>query len=87
MNQDLIALPVVPLRGLVAFPYTVLSFEVARASSLAAVHAAAEGNGEIFLVTQKDAHLEAPGQEDLYEIGVVAKVRQVVRLQDQMARV
>lgn len=87
MNQDLIALPVVPLRGLVAFPYTVLSFEVARASSLAAVHAAAEGNGEIFLVTQKDAHLEALGQEDLYEIGVVAKVRQVVRLQDQMARV
>lgn len=87
MNQDLIALPVVPLRGLVAFPYTVLSFEVGRAASLAAVYAAAEGTGEIFLAAQKDAHLEEPGQGDLYEIGVVAKVRQVVRLQNQMARV
>ena len=87
MNQDLIALPAVPLRGLVAFPYTVLSFEVGRAASLAAVYAAAEGTGEIFLAAQKDAHLEEPGQGDLYEIGVVAKVRQVVRLQNQMARV
>ena len=87
MNQDLISLPAVPLRGLVAFPYTVLSFEVGRASSLAAAYAAAEGTGEIFLVTQKDAHLEEPEQKDLYEIGVVAKVRQVVRLQNQTARV
>lgn len=87
MRDELLSLPMVPLRGLVAFPYTVLNFEIGRPTSMAAVHAAAEDGEEIFLVMQKDMHQEAPLQEDLYEIGVVARVRHIVRLQDRVARV
>ena len=87
MKEEMISLPIVPLRGLVAFPYTVLNFEVGRPSSIVAVHVAAEAGGEIFLISQKDAHLEAPLREELYDVGVVAKVRHVVRLQNRVARV
>ena len=54
MRDELLSLPMVPLRGLVAFPYTVLNFEIGRPTSMAAVHAAAEDGEEIFLVMQKD---------------------------------
>ncbi len=87
MREGLISLPMVPLRGLVAFPYTVMNFEVGRPSSIAAVKAVTAGSGEIFLVAQKNARTEMPNQEEMYEIGVVAKVRHVVRMQDRMARV
>lgn len=73
-------LPIVALRGLVIFPKMVLHFDIGRKKSAAALNAAMEGDREIFLVAQKDLQADDPKQEDLYACGVVASVRQVLRL-------
>lgn len=73
-------LPVVALRGLVIFPKMVLHFDIGRKKSAAALNAAMEGDREIFLVAQKDLQVDDPKQADLYACGVVASVRQVLRL-------
>ncbi len=73
-------LPLLPLRGLVAFPGVQLNIEIVRPASLKAFTAAATLHDmEILLVTQKDIATDAPTPEDLYEIGVLAKVRHVVK--------
>ena len=83
-NIDVIKrMPLVPLRGLVLFPGMTLHFDVGRKSSIAAVKAASEGRGELFLTMQKDAMLEDPQQEDLYSVGVVAEVKQMIRVHDR----
>ncbi len=73
-------LPLLPLRGVTAFPGTVLSFEVERQMSVAALNAALAENQEIFLVTQREITTAQPRREDLYEIGTVCSVRQVLRI-------
>ena len=73
-------LPVVALRGLVIFPKMMLHFDIGRKKSAAALNAAMEGEREIFLVAQKDLQEDDPTQADLYTCGVVASVRQVLRL-------
>ncbi len=73
-------LPVVALRGLVIFPKMMLHFDIGRKKSAAALNAAMEGNREIFLVAQKELQVDDPKQTDLYSCGVVASVRQVLRL-------
>jgi len=73
-------LPIVALRGLVVFPNMVLHFDVARKKSIEAVRAAMEDGQELFLVAQKDLRTEDPELEDLFKIGVVAQIRQIVRL-------
>ena len=74
-----ITLPMLPLRGIVAFPYTVLNLEVARPSSLKSVDYAMAADRQIFLVAQKDMRIESPAANDVYEIGVVAKIRHVLK--------
>jgi len=73
------ALPILALRGLNIFPGMMLSFDVERAASLSALNQAMSGNQEIFLVTQKDIATDIPTPDDLYGIGVVCRVRQMVR--------
>ncbi len=73
-------LPVVALRGLVIFPKMMLHFDIGRKKSIAALNAAMEGDRELFLVAQKELQVDDPKQEDLYACGVVASVRQVLRL-------
>ena len=86
-NIDVIKrMPLVPLRGLVLFPGMTLHFDVGRKSSIAAVKAASEGRGELFLTMQKDAMLEDPQQEDLYSVGVVAEVKQMIRVTEHEVR-
>lgn len=70
---------VLPLRGLNIFPGMLLSFDVERPVSLAALNCAASADQEIFLVPQKDIAADMPQKEDLYEYGVVCRVRQLVR--------
>lgn len=74
-----ITLPMLPLRGIVAFPYTVLNLEVARPSSMKSVDYAMAADRQIFLVAQKDMRIESPAANDVYEIGVVAKIRHVLK--------
>ncbi len=73
-------LPMLVLRGLVCFPETVIHFDVGRLKSVAALNAAMEKDQKIFLVTQKDITQDDPEPKDLYTMGVVAHVRQIVKL-------
>ena len=80
-------LPLLPLRNLVVFPKVSLSFDAIRRKSIRAIEAAMNGNKEIFLVTQQDPSKENPSVLDLYKIGVVAKISQVIKLQSGAVRV
>ncbi|MBR4072728.1 MAG: LON peptidase substrate-binding domain-containing protein, partial [Clostridia bacterium] len=71
--------PLIALRGLVAFPNMMLTFDVGRKKSIKAITAAMEANQMIYLVAQKDISVDDPGVEDLYKVGCLAKVRQVLK--------
>ncbi len=73
-------LPLIPLRGMVGFPAVQLSIEIVRPSSLKAFTAGATlYNARVLLVTQKDIGVEEPGAADLYQMGVVAEIKHVVK--------
>ena len=86
MNQK-VTLPAISLRGLVVFPSMVLHFDVGRERSVNALKAAADSDGQIFLVAQKDPSVADPDASDLYEVGVVAEVRQLLTTPDGSTRV
>ncbi|MGN1119633.1 MAG: endopeptidase La, partial [Oscillospiraceae bacterium] len=86
MNNTQI-MPAITLRGLVVFPSMVLHFDVGRERSVNALKAAAKDDGKIFLVTQKDASVTDPSQDDIYEVGVVAEIRQLLTTPDGSTRV
>ncbi len=75
-------LPVVPIRGLVLFPYTIVPLAVGRRLSLNAVNEAHAGNGLLLLLTQKDDTLENPVPDDLFDVGCVGQVMRMVKLPD-----
>ncbi len=79
--------PVLALRGLVAFPQTTLQFEVAREKSVKALEAAVNNDQCLFLVAQKDMSVEDPTADDLHTVGVVARVRQVLKMPSDTFRV
>ena len=79
--------PVIPLRGVVAFPKMVVHFDVLREKSVNAVKEALSKDRKIFIVTQRDVFAEDIKKEDLYSIGVLAEIRQVLRTPDDMLRV
>ena len=81
------ALPVIPLRGMVAFPAMVLPLFIGRESSILAIEAAASGDKLLFLVAQRDEENEEPAPDDLYEVGIVAEIMQWVKLPDGNLRV
>lgn len=88
MNKNINeVIPAISLRGLVVFPSMVLHFDVGRERSVNALKAAADGNGHIFLVAQKDASLTDPELTDMYEVGVIAEVRQILTTPDGSTRV
>ena len=77
----------VPLRGMTILPEMVVHFDVSRQRSIAAVQEAMAEGQEIFLVTQRSIDTEDPDAEDVFEIGTVAQVRQIIRLPKQILRV
>ena len=79
MNQDLIRLPLLALRGLTVFPGMLLTFDVERAASLGALSAAGKRNQMIFLAAQKDLSVDLPEAEDIYRVGTVCRIRQQLR--------
>lgn len=80
-------MPVLALRGLVVFPGTVISFDVARKKSVAAVKYAAEHGGLLYAAAQREVFVEDPKEEDLYPIGYVVRVRQVLKISDNTVKV
>ena len=72
-------LPLLPLRGITAFPGTILNFDVERPLSVAALNAALGADQQAFLVTQKDISTAVPSEADLFSVGTVCTIRQVLR--------
>lgn len=81
-KENLGTFPVLALRGLVAFPDMMLTLDVGRKKSIKALNSAMDKNQLIYLVTQKDISVEFPEKSDLYEIGCLCKVRQVLKMPD-----
>ncbi|WP_209452702.1 endopeptidase La [Thermoanaerobacterium butyriciformans] len=80
-------LPMVPLRGLTVFPYMVLHFDVGRGKSVKAIEEAMLRNQLVFLVTQKHADIDEPTIDDIYSVGTITKVKQMLRLPGEAVRV
>lgn len=76
MDNETRSLPMVALRGLTIMPEMIVHFDVSRERSIAAIQQAMVEEQEIFLVAQKSIETENPGQDDVYEIGTVASVKQ-----------
>ena len=76
---ELRTLPLLPLRGLNVFPGMLLTFDVERSASVAALAAAMENDQMIFLATQKDLSIDMPEEDDIYHIGTVCRIRQQIR--------
>ncbi|MBQ7472877.1 MAG: endopeptidase La [Oscillospiraceae bacterium] len=79
IENEVISLPLLPLRGLNVFPGMLLTFDVERPASVAALSAAVRRNSLIFLSAQKDISIDAPEEDDIYRIGTVCRIRQQLR--------
>ena len=79
--------PVLPLRDVVVYPHMVIPLFVGRDKSIACLDAAMENNKQVFLVAQKDAEIEEPSVEDLFEVGTVASILQLLKLPDGTVKV
>lgn len=87
MEEELRYLPVVPMRGMVLFPYMTLNFDAAREMSVKALEAAMDEDSEVFLAAQKDINTEKPTINDVFEVGTIARVKQVMRMPGSVTRV
>lgn len=79
-RMEPVSLPMLPLRGLMVFPHMVLHFDVGRKKSIAALEQAMMGDQRIFLVAQRDMDVDDPTVEDIYHVGTIAAVKQVLKL-------
>ena len=80
-------MPAIALRGLTVFPNVLIHFEVARESSVRALEAAMTAGSPVFLVGQKDIGVEEPGLDDLYQVGTISNIRQILRMPGDNVRV
>lgn len=87
MANERKSLPMVALRGLTIMPEMVVHFDVSRGTSIAAVQEAMIEEQKIFLVTQRNIETEKPGQEDVYEVGTIGTVKQIIKLPKHILRV
>lgn len=87
MEKNRKTLPMVALRGMVVMPEMAVHFDISRKKSIEAVQQAMREEQKIFLSAQKSTDIEDPGQEDVYETGTIASIRQIVKLPKQIIRV
>ena len=87
MDTMIRKLPAVALRGMVILPGMIAHFDVSREKSIRAVEESMMDEQHIFLVAQKDVEQEEPGIEDVYKIGTIAEVKQVIKLQNKVVRI
>lgn len=87
MEEQIMNMPAVALRGLTILPGMIAHFDISRERSLRAVEEAMEQDQKIYVVTQRNVDSEDPTQEDLYQMGIVADIKQVVRLQNDVVRI
>lgn len=87
MEGTVITMPVIALRGLTVFPTMIIHFDISRKKSIAAVEKAMVSDQKIFLITQKKPEIMDPSLEDLYHIGTIATVKQLVKMPGNIVRV
>ncbi|MCY6484445.1 endopeptidase La [Clostridium aestuarii] len=87
MEKELILLPLIPLRGITIFPYMVLHFDVGRKKSLLAVEEAMLNGQKIFLASQKEAKIEEPEENEIFNIGTICNIKQILKLPGDTIRV
>ena len=87
MPDEMLNLPVIPLRGLTILPGTTVHFDVSRKQSIAAANEAVTTGEKLFVVTQKDPVVDAPGFDDVYKVGAVVEVKQLNKMPDRIVRV
>ncbi|ABY95290.1 MULTISPECIES: endopeptidase La [Thermoanaerobacter] len=87
MTEKKYILPMIPLRGLTIFPYMVLHFDIGREKSIRALEEAFMKNQLIFVTTQKEAEIEDPSIDDVYKVGTITKVKQMLKLPGELIRV
>ena len=87
MEQRIETLPVIALRGLTVIPGMVIHFDISREKSVAAVEKAMVENQKVLLITQRQSEIQDPEMKDLYSVGCIASIRQLVKLPDQIIRV
>ena len=80
-------LPMMAMRGIVIFPYMITHFDVGRPKSIKALEAAMAGDQTIFLVAQRDIEVDEPTIDDLYTVGTIAKIKQVIKLPGDSVRI
>ena len=85
--KKLYTIPLIPLRGLTVFPNVVVHFDVGREKSTAAIEQAMLDEQEIFLVGQKNSVVEEPNQDEIYSIGTICKIKQILKMSDNTIRV
>ena len=84
---EIITLPLVPLRGIVLFPNMIIHLDVGRESSVNSLETAMVGNRRIFLTAQTDTDNDDPDEEDLFAVGTISEIRQIIKLPDGNVRV
>lgn len=77
----------IALKGLVAYPKMIMHFDASREKTVNAIERAVKSNGRLFLVAQQEADVENPTLDDLYRVGVVAEIKQVLKLPDNVVKV
>ncbi len=86
-RNNSIILPALAMRDLVIFPTMIMHFDVAREKSINSINLALSMDRKIFLVSQKDMFAEDPKQKDVYKVGVIAKIKQIIKTPDNIIRV
>lgn len=87
MKDDMRSMPVIPLRGMAVLPGMMLHFDIRRKESVAAMEEAMLSDQMAFLVMQKDDEVESPDKDDLYDVGTIAVIKQIVKLPENAIRV
>lgn len=80
-------MPAVSLRGMVILPGMIIHFDISKPHSIHAVEEAMQKDEKIFLITLKNGDADEPVQEDFYEVGVIAKIKQLIRMPNNIVRV
>ena len=87
MTKNIRTLPMIPMRGMLVFPYMMVHLDIGRAASIAALEQAMMTDHVVLLVTQRDAEVEEPRERDLYDVGTVAEIQRLLKMPDGSVRI
>lgn len=87
MSEEILELPVIAIKGLVMLPGMLIHFDIKKESTVEAINLAMQENRQVFVVAQRDASVENPEQEDLFSMGTVSQIKQIIKMPGNLVRV